>query len=158
MFTFSRISRYRRAQLTHWGRVTHICVGKLSIIGSDNGLSPNRRQAIILTNAGILLIGTLGTNFSEVSIAIYTFSFSKMQLKMSSGKWWPCCLGLNELIEIHPQGRQARSILYTECDSLLAQKDIILIHLYRNNRVSTTEGLTIDCTLFRHFSLSISLN
>ena len=33
--------------LTHWGRVTHIRVGKLTIIGSDNGLSPGRRQAII---------------------------------------------------------------------------------------------------------------
>ena len=42
--------------LTHWGRVTHICVGKPTIIGSDNGLSPGRRQAIIWTNAGILLI------------------------------------------------------------------------------------------------------
>ena len=40
-----------------WGRVTHICVGKLTIIVSDNGLSPGRRQAIIWTNAGILLIG-----------------------------------------------------------------------------------------------------
>ena len=47
--------------LTHWGRVTHICVRKLTIIGSDNGLSPGRRQAIIWTNAGILLIGPLGT-------------------------------------------------------------------------------------------------
>ena len=45
--------------LTHWGRVTHICVNKLTIIGSDNGLSPGRRQAIIRTNAGILLIGVL---------------------------------------------------------------------------------------------------
>ena len=44
--------------LTHWGRVTHICVNILTIIGSDNGLSPGRRQAIIWTNAGILLIGT----------------------------------------------------------------------------------------------------
>ena len=43
--------------LTHWGRVTHICISKLTIIGSDNGLSPGRRQAIIWTNAGILLIG-----------------------------------------------------------------------------------------------------
>ena len=43
--------------LTHWGRVTHICVGKLTIIGSDNGLSPGRRQAINWTNTGILLIG-----------------------------------------------------------------------------------------------------
>ena len=52
--------------LTHWGRVTHICVSKLISIGSDNGLSPNRRQAIIWTNAGILLIGPMGTNFSEI--------------------------------------------------------------------------------------------
>ena len=44
------------AWLTHWDRVTHVCVSKLSIIGSDNGLSPYRRQAIIWTNAGILWI------------------------------------------------------------------------------------------------------
>ena len=42
------------------GRVTHICVSKLNIIGSDNGLSPGRRQAIIWTNVWILLIGPLG--------------------------------------------------------------------------------------------------
>ena len=36
--------------------MTHICVGKLTIIGSDNGVSLGRRQAIISTNAGILLI------------------------------------------------------------------------------------------------------
>ena len=74
--------------LTHWGRVTHICVGKLTIIGSDKGLSPGRRQAIIWTNAGILLIGPLGTNFSEILIEIQTFSFKKICLKMSSVK---CC-------------------------------------------------------------------
>ena len=56
------------ANLTHWGRVTHICVGNLTIIGPDNGLSPDRRQAIIRTNAGILLIEPLRTNFSEISI------------------------------------------------------------------------------------------
>ena len=61
--------------LTHWGRVTHICVSKLTIIGSDNGLSPGRRQAIIWTNDGILLIWALGTHFSEVLIEIQTFSF-----------------------------------------------------------------------------------
>ena len=85
-------------KLTHWGRVTHICVGKLTIIGSDNGLSPERRQAIIWTNTGILLIGPLGTNFNEISIGIQTFSFKKMHLKMSSAKWRPFCLGLNELM------------------------------------------------------------
>ena len=83
--------------LTHWGRVTHICVGILTSIGSDNGLSPGRRQAIIWTNAGILLIWPLGTNFSEILIGIQTFSFKKMHLKMSSGKWRPFCLGLNVL-------------------------------------------------------------
>ena len=83
--------------LTHWGRVTHICVGKLTIIGSDNGLSPDRRQAIIWTNAGILLIEPLGTNFSEILIEIHIFSSKKMHLKMSSGKWRPFCLSLNVL-------------------------------------------------------------
>ena len=84
-------------QLTHWGRVTHICVSKLTIIGSDNGLSPGRRQAIIWTNAGILLIRTLGTNFSEILSKIHAFSFKKMHLKTSSAKWRPFCFGLNVL-------------------------------------------------------------
>ena len=86
--------------LLHWGKVTHICVSKLTIIGSDNGLSPGQRQAIIWTNAGILLIWPLGTNFSEISIDIQTFLFKKIHFKMSSGKWRPFCLGLNVLITI----------------------------------------------------------
>ena len=85
-------------RLTHWGRVTHICVSKLTIIGSDNGLSPGRRQAIIWTNAGILLIRTLGTNFSEILGKIHSFSFKKMHFKMSSAKGRLFSLGLNELI------------------------------------------------------------
>ena len=83
--------------LTHWGRVTHICVSKLAIIGSDNGLAPRRRQAIIWTNAGILLIGPLGIKFNEILIGNCTFSFKKMHLKMSSAKWRPFCLGPNVL-------------------------------------------------------------
>ena len=77
--------------------MTHICVSKLTNIGSDNVLSPDRRQAIIWTNAGILLIGLLGTNFNEMLIEIHAFSFTKIHLKMSSGKWRPFCLGLNML-------------------------------------------------------------
>ena len=80
--------------LNHWGRVTHICVSKLTSIGSDNCLSPGRRQAIIWSNAGILLNWTLGTNFSEILSEIDTFSFKQMRLKISSGKWRPYCLGL----------------------------------------------------------------
>ena len=81
-------------RLTHWGRVMHIWVGNLTIIASDNGLSPGRCHAIIWTNAGILLIGPWG----EISIGIQAFSFKKMlHLKMSSAKWRPFCLGLNVL-------------------------------------------------------------
>ena len=47
------------------------------IIASNNDLLPVRRQAIIWNNAGILLIGPLGTNFSEILIGIQIFSFKK---------------------------------------------------------------------------------
>ena len=65
---------------------------------SDYGVSPRRRQAIIRTNAGILLIRPLETNFSEFLVKILIFSFKKMCLKVSSAKRRPFFLGLNELI------------------------------------------------------------
>ena len=77
--------------------MTHICVSKLTIIGSDNGLSPGRRQPIIWTNAGILLIGPLGTNLGKILIRIQTFSLKKLHLKMSSAKWRRSCFGPNVL-------------------------------------------------------------
>ena len=83
-------------QLTHWGWVTHICVSKLTIIGSDNDLSTGRRQVIIWNNAGILLIRT----FSEILSEIRAFWFKKMYLKMLSAKWRPFCLGLNVLTKL----------------------------------------------------------
>ena len=67
-------------------RVTHICFNDLTTIGSDNGLSPGQHQAIIWTNAGIFLIGLLGTSFSEILIEIHIFPFKKIHLKMSSEK------------------------------------------------------------------------
>ena len=84
-------------RLIHWGQVTHICVGDLTIIVSDNGLLPGRHQAIIWTNDEIFLIESLGTNFSEILIEIQTFSLKNIHLKMLSAK---CCrfrLGLNVL-------------------------------------------------------------
>ena len=84
--------------LTHWGRVMHLCISKLTSIASDNGLSPRRHQAIIWNSAGISLIGPLGTNFSEISIEIHTFSLKKICLKMSSAKCRPFCLGLNGFV------------------------------------------------------------
>ena len=81
----------------HINSLTHRWLGNLTIIGSDNGLSPGRRQAIIWTNAGILLIGPLGTNLSEILIKIYACLFKKMHWKMPYGKWQSFCLSLNVL-------------------------------------------------------------
>ena len=81
--------------LTHWGRATHICISKLTIIGSDNGLAPT----IVWTNSRILLIRTLvNKKVSETLSEIHIFSFKKIHLKMSSGKWRPFWFGLNLLI------------------------------------------------------------
>ena len=114
--------------LTYRGRVTHICVSKLTIIGSDNGLSPGRRQAIILTNAEILLIGPLETNFSEILIEVYTFSFKKMHVEMSSGKWRPFCLGLNVLSNVTLCARfQNDSVIETD---VMGKYDFQIFHFF----------------------------
>ena len=90
-----------------WIRVRHICPSKLTIIGSDNGLLPGRRQAIIWKNDGMLLIGPLGTNFSWILIEIQTFSFNKMRFKVSSAKWRIFCLSLN--VSNNPQSQSWNS-------------------------------------------------
>ena len=76
--------------------MTHICVSDLIIIGSD-----------IRSNAGILLIRPLRTNFSEILNEILIFSFKKMPMKVSAAKRWPFCLGLNVLT---PLNRSANRI------------------------------------------------
>ena len=69
-----------RSHLTHWGWMTHICASKQTIIGSYNGLSP------VWSNDGILLIGTLVTNFNEILGEIYTFSFIKNAFEIVVGQ------------------------------------------------------------------------
>ena len=82
--------------LTHWGRVAHICVGNLIIIGPDNGLSHGRRQAIIWTNAGIFLIGHRGTNLWKINWYLYSFiqenSFENVVCEMASMLYRPQCV------------------------------------------------------------------
>ena len=75
----------------------HICVSTLAIIDSNICLLPIRSHAIIWTNDGILLIGSLGTNPSEMLFGIQTFTFKKIKRKMLSAKWRPFCLRLNML-------------------------------------------------------------
>ena len=88
----------------------HICIGNVTTIGWDNGLSSGRRQAIIWTNAGILLIGPLRTKFTEILIEIHIVSFKKMHLEMSSANSQPFCLGLNVLI------KQTHSLQYVRIE------------------------------------------
>ena len=97
------LDRQQAITLTHQGRVTHICISNLTIIGSENGLSPGRCQSImcLFFNAGMLVTGYLKTNFSEILIEIQTFSFKKKHLKVSSEKWRPFCVGLNESTKNH---------------------------------------------------------
>ena len=145
--------------LTHWGRVTHICVGKLTIIGSDNGLSPGQRQAIIWTNDGILLIRTLGTNFSEILNEIHSFSFKETHLKMSSAKWRLSRIGLNELN--HAQCAVLRCVfvavssilsrlmfsLYTYSPKVVHQGKTSHINKMEQNQVTTISKGTQRCSV-----------
>ena len=111
------------------------------LICSDNGLSPVRRQAIIWTNAGILLIGPLGTNFREIVIGIQTFSLTKLHLKTSSAKWRLSCLGLNELSNHVTWGLQA--ITWTDVD--LSSARSIDIHLKKEFYRIYLGHRSLDC-------------
>ena len=75
--------------------MTHICVCKLTIIGSHDRLLPWRRQAIVWANAGISLIEPLGTNFSEIlnwKIFIQESAFENVVCKMSAILSRPQCV------------------------------------------------------------------
>ena len=120
----------------------HTCVCKLTTIGSDNGLSACRRQAIIWTNAAILLIGPLGTNFSEISIESHTFLFRKMHLKLSSRKWRPFCLCLNVLLEHWFQTLSSKSRLHTSW-----------IYKHLNNFAFLLFQLKVPITILRPYDI-----
>ena len=63
-----------------------------AIIASDNGLSPVRRQAIIQTNAGLLLTELLGKNEWNFNRNSNIFiQENTIEKKMSSAKWRPFC-------------------------------------------------------------------
>ena len=105
-----------------------MCVSKLIIIGPDNGLSPGRRQAIIWTNAGILLIRALGTNLTEVLGEIHTFSFKKnvfenLVFEMASILPRPQCVNITPSIDRIHTGPEPPiiiliDVLVPDCDSV----------------------------------------
>ena len=73
-------------KLTHLPRCRIYASVNWVNIGSDNGLSPVRHQAITWTSAGLLPIGLLGTNCSGIRIVVLLFFFKKTHLKLSSAK------------------------------------------------------------------------
>ena len=105
---------YTMHSLTHWGRVMNICVGNLTIIGSDNGWSaPSHYLNQCLNIVDWTLRNKLQWNFYRNS---NIFIHEKMHLKMASAKWRPFSPGLNMLtwpymIQADTHGRQARQRL-----------------------------------------------
>ena len=75
----------------HWGQVMHISISNITIIGSDNCLSPGWHQCWIIVNSNHI------TNFSETISEIHRFSFEKIHSKISSVKGRPVCLSFNVL-------------------------------------------------------------
>ena len=83
--------------LTHWGRMTHICVSQLITIVSDNGLSPDRRQAIIRKKWWNIVIWTRGKKFQwNLNRNFYIFiqenAFENVVWKMATILSRPQCV------------------------------------------------------------------
>ena len=155
LFRWGILSLNGQVRLTYWGRVMHICINKLTIFGSDNGLLPERHQAIIWTNAGILLIGPLGTNFNEMLIQIYVFSFKKMHLK-SARNCRSFHLSLNvlngfvQLVTVFTPGRHSLSLIlsffYTPvCLSIHPAACVTEFWLMKDFTVQPVKLCTMSC-------------
>ena len=97
--------------LTHWGRVTHKCVGNSTIISSDNGLAPGWCQTIIRTNAGILLIGPLGKKIQwNFNRNLYIFNkedtFENVVWKLAAILSRPQCVKPTSIVAAGPGDTQ----------------------------------------------------
>ena len=130
----------------------HICISKTYHHLFRYWLVARRRQAIIWTNPGILLIRTLGTNFSEIIIKIHTFSFMKMRLKVPSAKWPQYCLGLNVL------NINVNEATFSHHRNIISTPESVLFHRYwtwarrRQVIIWTNPGILLIRTLGINFS------
>ena len=119
------------------------------------------------TNAGIL-IGPLGTNFSEILTQIHKFSFKKIHLKMSSGKWRPFCLDLNVLAPVSSCGyiwvhigsgcgwlpHGTKSISEPMLTSSTRFTNIFLLHVSRETPQLSIIGISLGITSKIQFQYS----
>ena len=109
--------------------MTYICVSKLTSIGSDNGLSPGRRETIIWTNARILLIRTLRKNFNEIVNEIHIFiqenAFESIICEMAV-----ICFCLNMLTPKHTNAMSILSHHFCRWRIIIFPFQSITIHFF----------------------------
>ena len=135
------------AELTHWSQETRICVSKLTIIDSNNGLSVGRCQAIIWTNAGILFIEILGTNFSEILSKIGT----KMHLEILSAKYRPFCLSLNVLMILYCREIRHGKQCWQDACQIDEWAFVNKIAAWRTRAITTPNGIWMHGKCFFYF-------
>ena len=82
LWHFISLKNMRVYTKLHWSRETRICVSTLNIVGSDNSLSHGRRQAIIWTNAGILLTVPWGQNWTAALNAFANSTAIKIHISI----------------------------------------------------------------------------
>ena len=73
--------------LTRRDRDTYIITLNKAMFVSDNGLARVQCQALILINIRLLLIGIFKIFCCEIVIKIQQFSYTKINLKMTSAIW-----------------------------------------------------------------------
>ena len=118
-----------------------MCLSKLTIIASDNGLSPGRCHAIIRINAGILLIGALRNIFQWNLTRNSHILIHEMLLKLSSAEWRPFRHGLNVL----------SNYIHIKLWNVITHSFHISLQWRHNGHDSVSNHLPYDCLLNRLF-------
>ena len=118
-------------------------------IGSYNGLSPVRCQAITWTNVLLLSTRPLGTNFSEFLIKIQNFSFMKMQLKLSSTNGGRFVQGGDELT--HQVGQVDNVILSSlQTVTVTVSQSVCVWKLFQDIKNNNQKPISRKIHLVRH--------
>ena len=85
----------------------------------------NKIDRIIWANVDWLLIGLLGSSFNKIWITIKQFWYTKTNLKMSSAKWGPFCLGINMFNPSLPPGDRLKiKMFYQYRDPYVKDKTV----------------------------------
>ena len=94
--------------LTHWGRVTHICISKITIIGSDNGLSPWTAPSHYLNQCWNIVNWTLGNKLQwNLNRNLYIF----IQENPLENVVWKMAAILSRPQCVNPSGVETRIFL-----------------------------------------------